>query len=204
MLDMFTETHASVLCEHLRRRNWRSPRGCCLSAAKFCRPVQDAMLRVFWNSTRFQPTTGDPGDEASLRPSVKSSLRPKSFFLAQPLRPNRAGLGAPGLTSQTPIKEGPIFCLPSPSWSVNHCLLELSLSPPPLFPTPTTGRRPLNGARDIFSSPDAGCASTVPRLWLGEVAQREHSESHTIRGRMLAAPVARSVDRYSPVSEPSR
>ncbi|KLO09201.1 hypothetical protein SCHPADRAFT_576784 [Schizopora paradoxa] len=140
--------------------------------------------------------------ETSLRRSVKTSLRPKASLQPESCRIFRAEFGASRLTFRRPIKEGTIFALPPQARQRVLLLPQPSSSSlsPPLLTTPIDGRRPLNGGRAVFSR--CRLASMAPRRWLGEVAQRAHSESYTIRGRTLEAPCHVSSIAFIPSENP--
>ncbi|KLO20558.1 hypothetical protein SCHPADRAFT_11953 [Schizopora paradoxa] len=159
----------------------------------------------FWKSTKFFPTTGDSGEEASLGCSVQPASDPKNRVSPTPLPQSRM-IWSLGADLPKVYKRGPIFCLSSPSWSASSspsATFSSLLSLPYSFQRPPTVAAPSTAG--ALSSPRqlTVCLNGVPILtWRGGI-ERALRVAHK-RGRMLAAPVARSVERYSPVSEPSR
>ncbi|KLO13020.1 hypothetical protein SCHPADRAFT_384293 [Schizopora paradoxa] len=118
-------------------------------SARFCRPVQDATLRWHNGCSGSQRDSNQPPEipakRVSLRRSVKTSLRPKGFSSAQPLRPNRALLGASGADLPDAYKTALNFCLSYPSWSASSppsTTFSSSLSLFPITPSNTHQRPP--------------------------------------------------------------
>ncbi|KLO20004.1 hypothetical protein SCHPADRAFT_898070 [Schizopora paradoxa] len=126
---------------------------------------------------KFLPATGDSGEEASLRRSVKTSLRSKAsrqpnlfVQIEKPLEPW-------GLTSQRHIKEAhflPLLPKLVSEFSSYHYLLELALLPttpsnPHHRSSPSSTAGAMSSPRQLLGLPQR-CSDSVLGRWHREVS----------------------------------